>query len=90
MEKEMTGVYITGHPLAEYAEAVDALPDHIWEILQAAEEGRSVDGKTVTLAGILTERRTRTTRNNALIDVYKRQEQRSGIQLHGKHERAGA
>ena len=43
MEKEMTGVYITGHPLSEYAEAVDALPNHIWEILQAVEEGRSMD-----------------------------------------------
>ena len=81
MEKEMTGVYITGHPLSEYAEAVDALPNHIWEILQAVEEGRSMDGQTVTLAGILTERRTRTTRNNALMANLMMEDMAGSIQM---------
>ena len=81
MEKEMTGVYITGHPLSEYAEAVDALPDHILEILQAVDEGRSVDGRTVTLAGILTERRTRTTRNNALMANLMMEDMAGSIQM---------
>ena len=28
MEKDMTGLYVTGHPLSSYRQAIDSMPDH--------------------------------------------------------------
>ncbi len=69
MEKEMTGVYITGHPLSAYAEFMAKLPMTIVDI-KAEENGLSLDGHETVLMGIVTERRTRSTRQNALMGYY--------------------
>lgn len=69
LEKEMTGVYITGHPLLAYADFMQKLPMTIADI-KAEENGLSLDEKETVLMGILTERRTRTTRQNALMANY--------------------
>ena len=72
MEKETTGLYLSGHPMNDYrgaARAAGAVPIH--DILEdfAAEGGptRYVDGQNVTIAGIVTSNRTRTTKNNTLM-----------------------
>ncbi|SBW00101.1 DNA polymerase III subunit alpha [uncultured Eubacteriales bacterium] len=72
MERETTGLYLTGHPMDEYREEARrhrAVP--IGSILAdfAQEEGAATyqDGQRVTLAGIITASRTKTTKNNSLM-----------------------
>ena len=72
MEKETTGLYLSGHPMDEYrgaARAVGAAP--IGSILSdfSGENGpeRFADGQKVVLAGIITSMKTKTTRNNSLM-----------------------
>ena len=72
MEKETTGLYLSGHPMDAYraaARKAGAVP--IASILEdfAQESGPTdfSDGQLVTLAGIVTASKTKTTRNNSLM-----------------------
>ena len=68
MEKEMTGVYITGHPLTEYAEDIEQLRYNILDIHQSVQDNHSpLDGKEVVLAGIISSVRTKATKSNSLM-----------------------
>ncbi len=67
MEKEMTGVYITGHPMMEYEKYMEQYPVNLLTILESREEGLSLDGKEVTLPCIIQSRRSRTTKTNRLM-----------------------
>lgn len=76
MEKEMTGVYITGHPLDEYADTINALSTvNAEELAAAAEpdhESRLTDGMTVTMAGMIVGKKNLVTKNSkvmAFIDL---------------------
>ncbi len=80
LEKEMTGVYITGHPLAAYADFMGKMPMSIADI-KAEENGLSLDGHETVLMGIVTERRTRTTRQNALMAHYTLEDLTGSINL---------
>ena len=68
MEKEVTGMYLSGHPMAAYAGLYQtggyARMD---EILQSAGEegGRYQDGQWVTLLGLVVGVRRKATKNNA-------------------------
>ena len=82
MEKEMTGLYLSGHPMDEYRGAVrrvGVVP--IGSILNdfSAEGGPQVfsDNQVVTVAGIIASQRTRTTKNNSLM-CYAQLEDDSG------------
>ena len=68
MEKEVTGMYMSGHPLKPYAEAYDKLnAARTEDILQCAEEGQGDygDGTQVTMLGLIGAVRSQTTRSNA-------------------------
>lgn len=72
MEREVTGLYLTGHPMDEYAAAVRRLGAvAIGGILAdyAREEGVTEfhDGRQVTVAGVISAVKTKTTRNNSLM-----------------------
>ncbi|MGI6227413.1 MAG: OB-fold nucleic acid binding domain-containing protein, partial [Peptococcales bacterium] len=82
MEKEMLGLYVTGHPLQEYEdeirEQVSINSSELAEIgAEAADErvdgemapaGRMLqDGMLVTVGGIITGKKTKTTRSNNLM-----------------------
>ena len=72
MEKEMVGVYITGHPLDEYREKIKKIATVNSEELSAAveedcEESRITDGMSVTMAGMITGKKTLVTRNNKMM-----------------------
>lgn len=72
MERETTGLYLTGHPMDEYREeARRHRAQPIGAILAdfAQEEGATSyqDGQRVTLAGIVTAAKTKTTKNNTLM-----------------------
>ncbi|MFB0920525.1 MAG: DNA polymerase III subunit alpha, partial [Oscillospiraceae bacterium] len=72
MEKETTGLYLTGHPMDEYrvaARKAGAVP--IASIMNdfAQESGPTsfTDGQFLTLAGVIASSKTKTTRNNSLM-----------------------
>ncbi|GII53964.1 DNA polymerase III subunit alpha [Planotetraspora thailandica] len=59
-EREMLGQYVSGHPLLGAAPALASLADCT---LAALRTGDGVDGRTVTVGGLLTGLRRRLTRN---------------------------
>lgn len=67
MEKEMTGVYITGHPLMQYEAQMERFPVNILNILENRDEGLSLDGKEVALPCVIQSRKNRTTKTNKLM-----------------------
>ncbi|NLC43793.1 MAG: DNA polymerase III subunit alpha, partial [Clostridiales bacterium] len=74
MEKEMTGVYISGHPLDEYKNALEGYSTtmDIMELqniegnneLTANLSNNLKDGSTVTLGGLVMEKKIKYTKNN--------------------------
>ena len=63
MEREMIGLYLSGHPLDEYRGAVEQQRDtDISAIL--SEDAPLPDGQAVTLAGMVTHVKRSTTRNS--------------------------
>ena len=73
MEKEGTGLYLSGHPMADYREVSKRLrAAPIGAILasfdqEAEEKGRYADGQTVIVTGIVSAVKTKTTKNNSLM-----------------------
>ncbi len=73
MEKQATGLYITGHPMDSYRQAAEKLGaapmGAIVEDFADSENGpqRFRDGQNVILAGVVGAVRTRTTKNNTLM-----------------------
>lgn len=68
MEKESAGMYLSGHPMAEYIYTYDTIHAvRIGEILDDAREqgGRFHDGDTVTLLGIIVGVKMKVTKNNS-------------------------
>ena len=70
MEREMTGVYISGHPLDGVRDLLEQLPANTLMIAQAAEEevpGGLRDGDKIELGGMIAHRKTKTTKSNTLM-----------------------
>lgn len=72
MEKETTGLYLSGHPMDDYrakTKRAGAVP--IGELLSAfsedAEGQRFEDGQAVAVAGIVTKVKSKTTKNGSLM-----------------------
>ena len=66
MEKEATGVYMSGHPLDEWRETLQSLNFHtaeLAEIEEAADHGLSQDGRVAEIGGILTAIKGKATKN---------------------------
>ena len=86
MEKETTGLYLSGHPMDQYRELVrrhGAVT--IGSIL--ADFGREDgpreyrDGQQVTVAGIISTYRTRTTKNNTLMAYVNLEDDTAAMEL---------
>ncbi|HEX2946415.1 MAG TPA: DNA polymerase III subunit alpha [Clostridia bacterium] len=81
MEKEMLGLYVSGHPLKEYEKEIEEqvtlfsydLGDTPAEGMDTPEGGMAqgdrslTDGMFVTVGGIITEKKTKTTKSNNLM-----------------------
>ncbi|MBQ9989208.1 MAG: DNA polymerase III subunit alpha [Clostridia bacterium] len=80
LEKSVTGIYISGHPLDEYADDMEKLPYSVTDILADGEAG-GMDGDTVVLGGVITERRNRTTRNQSLMAVCTLEDMTGSIEV---------
>ena len=86
MEKETTGLYLSGHPMDEYRDAVRRIgAPSIGAILSdfAAEDGprRFADGQNVVLAGLVDSVRTRTTKNNTLMSYIRLEDDTGSMEL---------
>ena len=77
MEKEMTGVYISGHPLDEYKDVLEGYHT-TQDVLQLrnADENEIINGSvdlnlseesTVVLGGIITDKKIKYTKNNSIM-----------------------
>ncbi|NLU23996.1 MAG: DNA polymerase III subunit alpha [Clostridiales bacterium] len=82
MEKETTGLYLSGHPMSAYrayARSCGAVP--IGAILSdfGSDDGPTqfADGQAITVAGVVVSSKTRTTKNNSLM-AYVMVEDESG------------
>ena len=72
MERETTGLFISGHPMEEYRQAAQQVGAvRITSIMSDfAQEGGSVkfsDGQRVVIAGIITSVRRKTTKSNSMM-----------------------
>ena len=72
MEKEVTGLYLSGHPMDDYVDAARiAGAVAIGRIMEdfSKEEGNTVfrDDQVITISGIIQSYKTKTTKNNTLM-----------------------
>ena len=84
MEKEITGLYLSGHPMEQYRElARQHGAVSIGSILQDFEEGPREyrDGQRVTIAGVISSYKTKTTRNNTLMAYVNLEDDTAAMEL---------
>ena len=85
-EKEVTGLYLSGHPMDEYrqtAKKIGAVPiGTITEDFQN-DEGpvRFADNQNITIAGVVESVRTRTTKSNSLMSYVMLEDDTGPIEL---------
>lgn len=67
-EKQLTGLYLTGHPLNEYAEAAKALnASDIGEIYDKYRDGTVKEGQMITLLGLIRDKTQKPTKNGGVM-----------------------
>ncbi len=86
MEKETTGLYLSGHPMDQYRELAKQFGAvTIGSILSdfAREDGPREyrDGQRVSIAGVISTYRTRTTRNNTLMAYVMLEDDTASMEL---------
>ena len=86
MEKEITGLYLSGHPMDAYreaAQAAGAVPIGIMMEDFAQPDGptRFQDGEKILLAGIVASAKTKTTRNNSLMSYVTLEDDTGSVEL---------
>ena len=86
MEKETTGLYLSGHPMVDYrATARDSGAVTLNEVLEDVngEEGptRFADGMPVTVAGIVASSKTRPTKNGSLMAYVVLEDETASMEL---------
>ena len=65
MEKEILGIYASGHPLAKYEEQLATCSFNTSMLVQDEDnDPEAYDGKTVTIGGIILERKSKITKTN--------------------------
>ena len=72
LEKEMVGVYLSGHPLSEYEEELDRTAttnsSEIAELRDSEEENKPLrDGSRVVIGGIIIKKQNKITKNNNMM-----------------------
>ena len=71
MEKEMVGIYLSGHPLSEYEKILEKYAttnsSEISEIMDANEGNVLYDGSRVVIGGIIIKKQNKITKNNNMM-----------------------
>ncbi|MFL0249049.1 DNA polymerase III subunit alpha [Clostridium neuense] len=91
MEKEMTGIYLSGHPLEDYENTLESVTNtKISDIIgnESLEDGESleqdngiVDGARVIIGGIVTEVTKKVTKNNTMMAFIRVEDMYAGIEI---------
>ena len=86
MEKETTGLYLSGHPMDSYRDAVRRIGAVPLGAVMAdfAQEGgpqRFRDNQSITVAGVVESARTRTTKNNTLMSYIQFEDDTGSMEL---------
>ena len=73
MEKEVTGIYVTGHPLEEYKEQLSMFDINARTLAASVEEKeenfQSLDRLRVQMGGIITEKRAKATKSGGMMAI---------------------
>jgi DNA polymerase-3 subunit alpha len=83
-EKEVTGLYLTGHPLDEYRQALDPVrTTSIGRIVLSVEEddGEFRDERELTVAGMISKVRMKTTRTDSMMAYVELEDETGTIEL---------
>ncbi len=67
MEKEVSGLYLSGHPLDAYRAQIEQVSNTSIARMYDAETARTLDGRSVTLVCTVVKTRTVTTKSNTLM-----------------------
>ena len=70
LEKSVTGLYISGHPLSDYSETLSVLPfstARLSALLDAPDHGLASDGLRVQMGGMITEVKQTSTKAGTLM-----------------------
>lgn len=74
MEKELAGIYISGHPLEDYKELIEKISNistvEIKEDMES-EVPSLYDGKKIVIGGLISEKKTMITKNNNMMAFLK-------------------
>ena len=86
MEKETTGLYLSGHPMDDYRDAVrrmGAVPIGAIKSDFAQEGGptRFADNQYIAIAGVVQSARTRTTKSNTLMSYIQLEDDTGSMEL---------
>lgn len=80
MEKETTGLYLSGHPMDDYRPYLKNA--HVLPIGSLMEEGRQVEDESiVSVAGIIQKVRLKTTRNNSMMAYVTLEDDTASMEL---------
>ncbi len=69
-EKEVLGIYVSGHPLEEYEARIRknvTVNSNDFEIDEDTEKPRVMDGRTELIGGMITSKTIKSTRNNSMM-----------------------
>ena len=70
MERETTGVYISGHPLDEYAEEMSRLEvnsRYLGELTEREDHGMSFDQRSVRMGGLIAEKKMKAAKSGNMM-----------------------
>lgn len=82
MEKETTGMYLSGHPVNEYEELIKQIKaDKISVINNSNENKKYNDGNKVNIFGVLSNVKLRTTKNNQTMATALIEDKSGGIEV---------
>ena len=86
MEREMTGLYLSGHPMDDYRDKVKRIGAVPIGIIAGGEDdqgdpARFSDGQEVIIAGVVSAYKTRTTKNNSMMAYVTLEDDSGSIEL---------
>ena len=85
MEKEVTGMYLSGHPMAEYAKAADMMKaariGDIVNVDNEQENSRYQDGARVTLLAIIAHVKLKATKSNSTMAFVQLEDMYGSVEM---------
>ncbi len=82
MEKEILGIYLSGHPLDDYTQQIETIVSATSEdIINAEESELFTEGMTLTVAGIIASQKRMTTKSNKMMSFLQLEDLYGSIEV---------